>query len=200
LAPPLVDPVDDPVPLEYSIEWLTCAIASRLDVVMVGLLGAAQDRLQLTCGVLGLAVLVSRGDLAKDAPAVGAPARERGTAPVRRPDAVRVGPPAWFAGTADWRRRSTTTPPAPPSRVLLRRNRASPIKWLAARSAGAAMSARPVSDSKLRPLRRRHSQRASSRSAYRACMTMHDQPVPKTHGFAAEGVRQRCLCLGAVVL
>jgi len=44
---------------------------------------------------------------------------------------------------------------------------------------------RPVSDSTIRPLRRRHSQRASSRSAYRACMTMHDQPVPKTHGFAA---------------
>jgi hypothetical protein len=33
------------VPLEYSIEWLTCAIASRLDVLMVGLPGAAQDRL-----------------------------------------------------------------------------------------------------------------------------------------------------------
>ena len=74
----------------------------------------------------------------------------------------------------------------PHPRVLLRRNRASPIKWLTARPAGAAMSARPVSDSKIRPLRRRHSQRASSRSAYRACMTMHDQPVPKTHGFAAD--------------
>ena len=34
----------DLVPLEYSIEWLTCAIASGLDVVMVGLPGAAQDR------------------------------------------------------------------------------------------------------------------------------------------------------------
>jgi hypothetical protein len=34
-----------PVPLEYSIEWLTCAIASGLDVVMVGLPSAAQDRL-----------------------------------------------------------------------------------------------------------------------------------------------------------
>ena len=78
----------------------------------------------------------------------------------------------------------------PHPRVLLRRNRASPIKWLAARSAGAAISARPVSDSKLRPLRRRHSQRASSRSAHRACMTMHDQPVPKTHVFAA--VRAVC--------
>ena len=26
----------EPVPLEYSIEWLTCAVASRLDAVMVG--------------------------------------------------------------------------------------------------------------------------------------------------------------------
>jgi hypothetical protein len=25
-----------PVPLEYSIEWLTCAVASRFDVVMIG--------------------------------------------------------------------------------------------------------------------------------------------------------------------
>jgi hypothetical protein len=32
-----------PVPPEYSIEWLTCAIASRLGAVMVGWLGAAQD-------------------------------------------------------------------------------------------------------------------------------------------------------------
>jgi len=35
----------NPVPLEYSIGWLTRAIGSRLDVVMVGLPGAAQDRL-----------------------------------------------------------------------------------------------------------------------------------------------------------
>jgi hypothetical protein len=34
-----------PMPLEYSIEWLTCAIAGRLDAVMVGWPGAAQDRL-----------------------------------------------------------------------------------------------------------------------------------------------------------
>ena len=33
-----------PVPLEYSIEWLTCAFANRLDVVMVSLADAAQDR------------------------------------------------------------------------------------------------------------------------------------------------------------
>ncbi len=33
-----------PVPLEYSIERLTCAFASRLDMVLVSLPGAAQDR------------------------------------------------------------------------------------------------------------------------------------------------------------
>ena len=38
-------PTTEPVPLEYSIEWLTCAFASRLDVVLVSLPGAAQDRL-----------------------------------------------------------------------------------------------------------------------------------------------------------
>jgi hypothetical protein len=34
-----------PVPPEYSILCLTCAIASRLDAVIVGWPGAAQDRL-----------------------------------------------------------------------------------------------------------------------------------------------------------
>ena len=91
--------------------------------------------------------------------------------------------------------RAGTLPKAPPSaayphpRVLHRRNRASPIKWLAARPAGAAMSARPVSHSKIRPLRR-HSQRASSRSAYRACMTMHDQPVPENARICRDEVRR----------
>ena len=57
----------DPVPPEYSIERLTCAIASRLDVVMVGWPGAAQDRLSADVPVLGVAVLVFRGDRAKAA-------------------------------------------------------------------------------------------------------------------------------------
>ena len=35
-----------PVPLEYSIGSLTCAFASRPDVVMISLPGAAQDRLR----------------------------------------------------------------------------------------------------------------------------------------------------------
>jgi len=36
----------DPVPLEYSIVSLTYAITSRFDAVIVGLPGAAQDRLR----------------------------------------------------------------------------------------------------------------------------------------------------------
>jgi hypothetical protein len=35
----------DPVPLEYSIEWLTCPIGSRPGAVVVGWPSAAQDRL-----------------------------------------------------------------------------------------------------------------------------------------------------------
>ena len=50
----------------------------------------------------------------------------------------------------------------------------------------------PSATQTLRPLRRRHSQRASSRSAQQACMTMHDQPAPKTHGFAADKVFLYC--------
>jgi putative transposase len=34
------------VPLEYSIQWLNCTVADRLDTVMVGRAGAAQDRLR----------------------------------------------------------------------------------------------------------------------------------------------------------
>src|ERR1039457_2410781 len=39
-----VDP-DGPVPLEYSIERLTCTAVRSLEAVMVGLAGADQDRL-----------------------------------------------------------------------------------------------------------------------------------------------------------
>ena len=41
--------------------------------------------------VLGLAVLIFRGDGAKEAELLSAPARERGAAPQRRPDPVRAG-------------------------------------------------------------------------------------------------------------
>jgi hypothetical protein len=39
----LDSPTAWPVPLEYLIEWLTCAFVSRPDVVLVSLPGAAQD-------------------------------------------------------------------------------------------------------------------------------------------------------------
>jgi hypothetical protein len=41
---------------EYSIEWLTCAIASRLDAVMVGCRVLLKIVYLLTCRVLGVAV------------------------------------------------------------------------------------------------------------------------------------------------
>src|SRR5450759_870126 len=82
-----------PVPLEYSIEWLTCAIASRLDVVMVGLPGAAQDRLPAHVpGTRPGRPGVPRGP-GEGCGAAGAPARERGAAPAPRRGAVRAGRP-----------------------------------------------------------------------------------------------------------
>jgi hypothetical protein len=51
------------VPLEYSLEWLTCAFASKIDVVMVGLPDATQDHLPAHVPVVGLAVLEFRGDI-----------------------------------------------------------------------------------------------------------------------------------------
>jgi putative transposase len=57
----------DPVPLEYSIKRLTCAFAGRLDVVLLACQVLLKIAYLLTCRVLSLAVLVFRGDLAKDA-------------------------------------------------------------------------------------------------------------------------------------
>src|ERR1017187_3663642 len=89
-----------PVPLEYSTEWLTCAIASRLDVVMVGLPGAAQDRLPAHVpGTRPGRPGVPRGP-GEGCGAAGAPARERGAAPAPRgvryepADRVWLPPPA----------------------------------------------------------------------------------------------------------
>ena len=55
------------MPLEYSIERLTCAFASSRDVVLVSLRVLLKIVYFLTCRVLGLAVLMFRGDRAKDA-------------------------------------------------------------------------------------------------------------------------------------
>jgi hypothetical protein len=47
----------------------------------------------LTCRILGLVVLLFRGDRAKDAELLVLRARERGAAPARRPGAVRADRP-----------------------------------------------------------------------------------------------------------
>src|ERR1019366_3604196 len=56
-----------PVPLEYSIGWVTCTVAGMMDAVTVGLRVLLKIVYLLTCRVLGLVVLVFRGDRAKDA-------------------------------------------------------------------------------------------------------------------------------------
>src|ERR1019366_2324511 len=108
------------VPLEYSIEWLTCAFVSRLDVVLVGLPGAAQDRLLARVPGTrpgGPGVPRRPGEGCR---AARAPARERGAAPARRPDTVRAGRPGVV------RRASTAPPPQPLDRNLPRDARDAP--------------------------------------------------------------------------
>src|ERR1017187_6261184 len=81
------------VPLEYSIGWLTCAVADRLDRVMVGWAGAAQDRLRadLPDTRPGRRAVPRRpGESGRSA---GAPASECGAAPPGWPGAVRAGGP-----------------------------------------------------------------------------------------------------------
>src|ERR1022692_2274363 len=104
-----------PVPLEYSIGWLTCAIASRLDVVMVGLPGAAKDRLSADVpgtrpGRRGVPRRPGEG-----CRAAGAPARERGAAPA--PRGVRYAP----AGRV-WLAAPGPPPPGPRPRTPARRH------------------------------------------------------------------------------
>jgi hypothetical protein len=88
------------VPLENSIEWLNCAVASGLDAVMVGWPGAAEDHL-----------LTDAPDTRPGCPSVprrpgegcgsaGAPARERGSAPPGWPGSVRASRPGlWGSNT-----------------------------------------------------------------------------------------------------
>jgi hypothetical protein len=61
------DASDDPVPLECSIEWLTCTIAGRLVAVMVHWPPSAQDRLPAGAPGTRPGRPVFRDDLAKDA-------------------------------------------------------------------------------------------------------------------------------------
>jgi hypothetical protein len=114
------DALADAVPLEYSIEWLTCAIASRLDVVMVGLPGAAQDRLPAHVPVLGLAVLAFRGDRAQEAELLVL--RHENAVLRRHAGRVRYEPAdrVWFAALARLlpRRRWTDVFPVTPATLL----------------------------------------------------------------------------------
>jgi hypothetical protein len=54
-----------PVPLEYSIGRVTCTVANMMNAVMVGCRVLLKIVYLLTCRVLGLAVLVFRGDRGK---------------------------------------------------------------------------------------------------------------------------------------
>ena len=91
-----------------------------MNALMVGLPGAAQDRLPLTCRVLGLAVLVFRGDRAKDAELLVL----RHENAVLRLDARRVryepGDRVWLAALARRipRRRWTGVFPVTPATLL----------------------------------------------------------------------------------
>src|SRR5215470_14627749 len=83
----------DPVPFEYSIEWLTWTVTDKLDPVMVGWEGASQDRLR--AGLADTwpgrrAVPRQPGDSGRS---TGAPARECGAPPTGRPGAVRTDGP-----------------------------------------------------------------------------------------------------------
>src|SRR5207248_9982461 len=95
----------EPVPLEYSIGCVICTVASMMDAVMVGLPGAAQDRLPADVpGTRAGRPGVPRrpGERCR---APRAPARERRPAPARRPGTVRAGRPGVV-------RRASTAPAA----------------------------------------------------------------------------------------
>jgi hypothetical protein len=62
-----MEPGVSAVPLEYSIGCVTCTVAGMMGAVVVGFPVLLKIVYLLTCRVLGLAVLMSRGDPAKDA-------------------------------------------------------------------------------------------------------------------------------------
>jgi hypothetical protein len=59
-----------PVPLEYSVGSLSCAVAGRLGMVMAGWAGAGQDRLRAGLPIADLTVCCPRGDLVAAAEAL----------------------------------------------------------------------------------------------------------------------------------
>ena len=109
-----------PVPLEYSIVSLTRIIASRINVVMVCLPGAAQDRLPASSPATEPRCPgVPRGP-GEACSAADTPVRERGAAPPRRPGALRAGRPgvARCAGPAHTRTRWSDAFPVTPATLL----------------------------------------------------------------------------------
>jgi putative transposase len=87
------------VPLEYSTEGLTCPIASRPIAVLAGRV-LLKLVYVLTCRVLGVAALVLRDDLAKDAELLVL--RHENAVLRRHAGRVRYEPAdqAWFAALA----------------------------------------------------------------------------------------------------
>jgi len=121
----------DPVPLEYSIVWLTCAIASRFDVVMVGLPGAVQDRLPAHVPGTRPSLVVFRGDRAKNAELLAL--RHENAVLRRHAGRVRYEPAdrAWFAALARLlpRRRRAEVFPVTPARLLAWHRRLAASKY-----------------------------------------------------------------------
>jgi len=89
-----------PVPLEYSIEWLTCAFASRLERCWLACRVLFKIVYLFTCRVHSPAALVFRGDMAKDAELLVL--RHENAVLRRHADRVRYEPAgrAWFAALA----------------------------------------------------------------------------------------------------
>jgi hypothetical protein len=111
---------DAPVPLEYSIGGLICAVASGLDAVWLAGRVLLKVVYLLTRRILGLAVLVFRGDLAKDAEVLVL--RQENAVLRRQAGRVRYEPAdrAWFAALARLipRRHWTEIFPVTPATLL----------------------------------------------------------------------------------
>ena len=144
-ADALFELADGAVPLEYSIAWLTCAFASGQGAVMVGWRVLLKIVYLLVRRIVGLAVLVLRRDLAKDAELLvlrheNAVLRRHATR-VRYEPADRV----WFAALARLipRRRWTDIFPVTPATLLAWHRKLAAGSTTRASSAGPAARRRP---------------------------------------------------------